>query len=86
MAGEVTLNIRMDNRLSLVRPAVRTDETMAFVASRVDRREAIQLALEDATAFVQRYSGATARSAGYDSLSHIMFLMKVQSLSDTSSR
>ena len=63
MAGEVTLTIRKDNQLPLLRPAVRTHDTMAFVASRVDRREAIQLALEDATAFVQEYSNATEEEA-----------------------
>jgi amidase len=63
MAGEVTLTIRKDNHLPLARPAVFTGNTMAFIASRIDRREAIQLALEDATAFVQKYSGATEEEA-----------------------
>ena len=63
LAGEVTLTIRMDNRLPLMRPAVFTGDTMAFIASRVDRREAIQLALEDATQFVQKYSDATEEEA-----------------------
>lgn len=63
MAGEVTLTIRRDNRLPVVRPAVYTGDTLAFIASRVDRREAIRLALEDATAVVQRYSEATEEEA-----------------------
>ncbi len=63
MAGEVTLTIRVDDSLPLVRPAVFTGDTLAFIASRVDRREAIRLALEDATGFVQRYSNATEEEA-----------------------
>jgi amidase len=63
MAGEVTLTIRRDNRLSLSRPAVFTGDTMAFIAGRISRREAIQLALEDATAFVRKYSSATEEEA-----------------------
>ena len=63
MAGEVTLTIRKDNRMRLARPAVRTTDTMAFIASRVDRRQAIRLALEDATAFVQQFSDASEEEA-----------------------
>jgi len=63
MAGEVTLTVRKDNRMRLARPAVRTTDTMAFIASRVDRRQAIRLALEDATAFVQQSSDASEEEA-----------------------
>ena len=63
MAGEVTLTIRKDNRVPLTRPAVFTGDRLAFIASRVVRREAVRLALEDATAVVREYSEATEEEA-----------------------
>ena len=63
MAGEVALRIKRNNSLSLERPAVFYRDQVAFIASHVCRREAIRIALEDATSFVQRYSQANEEEA-----------------------